>query len=593
MNADRSNRVPAGVWCAVGVLLLAWNCLVASFASPFALIHRYDGVQYQLLARNRLLGHDEINDKTHTVGMEGRHPMWRPGLVWIEETLARGLGSVRAGAAAASALGTTSLQLALLWMAWCCFGRKTWFFVLLALPAPAVSSPFLTLAVGQGPEVWAAACITAGLAALVIGLQRPSWRWALSAGMLAAMAEWFRTGNILLFAVPCTIYGLAALWQRDFRRSVMPAAALTTFMGMASLGDRAVPSSVNKTVANLWAWSIENKGPLVTGDLGDGTRGTFSMASYTLAPSTAETAIDSIIRRSREKSTLGFVREHAAEIIPAYLQNLREAVTDGFEGLRTRIGGLILFLFGVQLLVGALRIGHNRLIGEGAILRCPSPGNQHDPVPPHTFALAGGALAHYLGPVMLLAGNQSTHYLFVALPLFLVVGGRGAQQFVELVSAVCKRGRPASSQLQKVPWTLVAGGIVLFVALSTPFYRSAFQLLLNFKQETLHEQAAVNALGLEGKKVACRNMCWFVDQEVHTILLPYATVPELERYVLLHELDGILVWENEPMPFFSATPYRSAAEFDQALRQSSLFGAPQTSGTWRWYPAQTRRQEPF
>jgi hypothetical protein len=563
MSAKEPDRVHAGVWLALGMGLLAWNSLVASFASPFTIIHRYDGVQYQLLARNRLLGHCEVNDTTHTVGMAARHPMWRPGLVWIEETLARALGSVRAGAVAASALGTTALQIAVLWLAWCCFGRKTWLFVLIGLPAPAVISPFLTLAAGQGPEVWAAACIATGLAALTIALRRPSWPWTLSAGTLAGTAEWFRTGNLLLFAAPCAVYSLAALWRRDRRRMAIPVAALILFLGMAALGDRAVPSSVNKTVANLWVWAIESKGPLVTGKLQDGTKDTFSMASYTLIPGTAEIAIDAIIRRSQDRSTLDYVGQHIGEIVPAYVQNLREAVTGGFQGLRTRIGGLIVALFAVQVLFLVL---------------------QRDPVPRHGFALAGGALAHYFGPIVLLAGDQSTHYLYVGLPLFLVMAARGAQRLVELlnVRSPVAEGRPVS-------WAVTIGGIVLFFVLSTPFYRSALQLLVNFQEQALHEQAALNALGLEGKKVACRNMCWFVDQDVHTFLLPYATVPELEAYVCAHDMDGILVWGNEPMPYFSAMPYRPA-QFEQALHQSAVFGDPQTSGSWRWYPV--RRTSP-
>jgi hypothetical protein len=547
----------------VGILLLTWNGVAASLASPFVLNHRYDGIQYQLLARNRLHGHYEVGDTAHTVGTEGRHPMWRPGLVWIEEGLARCLGSVRTGAAAASALGTTFLELTLLWLAWSCFGRKTWLFVLIALPAPAVSGPFLTLAVGQGPEVWAAAWIVAGLAALVVALQRRSWAWALLAGMVAGSAEWFRTGNLLLFAVPCGVYGLVALWQRDRRGFGMPVGALASFVAMATLCDWTVPSALNKTVANLWHRGIESGGPLVPGRLPDGTPITYSMANYTLVPGTAELAVDSVIRRSHDKSTLEYIREHSQEIIPAYLQSLQEAATGGFWGLRDRIGDLVLLLFAVQLLL---------------LTCCREPGL------PHTAALAGGALAHYLGPVMLLTGDQPTHYLLVAFPLFLVVAGRGAHRLVDGINAVCKRGQAVLAQPQPVPWVFVAVGLALLIGLSAPYYRSALYLLRGFQQQTSEEQAAVDALGLEGRKVACRNMCWFVDRNVHTILLPYATVAELETYARDHRIDGILVWEKEPMPFFNANPYGSAAAFDRALQASALFGSPRASGAWRWYP---------
>jgi len=66
------------------MLLLAWNGALSGLASPFVLQHRFDAVQYQLLARNRLHGHFEIGDEAHAVHAEGCHPLWRPGLVWVE-----------------------------------------------------------------------------------------------------------------------------------------------------------------------------------------------------------------------------------------------------------------------------------------------------------------------------------------------------------------------------------------------------------------------------------------------------------------------------------------------------------------------------
>src|SRR5438874_4313204 len=215
-NALRGNSSllrPIILWCVVAALLLSWNGTLGTFASPFVMLHRYDCAQYQLLARNRLHGHYEVGDEAHSVHQEGCHPMWRPALVWIEEGLARCLGSVRQGAAAASALGTTLLELALLCLAWRTFGKKTLLSVLVALAVPAVSLPFLVLAVGQGSEVWAAAAIVAGLALLVEAVRRHSGTWALAAGTVAALSEWFRTGNIMLFAIPCAVYTLAAFEQ--------------------------------------------------------------------------------------------------------------------------------------------------------------------------------------------------------------------------------------------------------------------------------------------------------------------------------------------------------------------------------------------
>jgi hypothetical protein len=286
-NLERQPGEPSlrpRVWAGLALALLAWNSLLAAFASPQVILHHYDGVQYQLLARNRLLGHTEIGDRFHTVHAEGRHPMWRPGLVWIEEGLARCLGSVRAGAAAASAIGTTLLQLALLWLAYQCFGRKTFFLVLVCLPAPMVSTHFLTLAVGQGPEVWSAAAVVAGLGVLALGLARRSWAWALQAGALAGLSEWFRTGNVAVFTIPCAVYGLAALLRRDWRGMVLPASALASFVAVAGVGGLFAPSALNKTVANLWASLLEKEGPFVKGTMPDGTEGFHSLAGYRLDP---------------------------------------------------------------------------------------------------------------------------------------------------------------------------------------------------------------------------------------------------------------------------------------------------------------------
>jgi hypothetical protein len=37
-------------WCIGGMLLVAWNGVLSGLASPFVLEHRFDAVQYQLLA---------------------------------------------------------------------------------------------------------------------------------------------------------------------------------------------------------------------------------------------------------------------------------------------------------------------------------------------------------------------------------------------------------------------------------------------------------------------------------------------------------------------------------------------------------------
>jgi hypothetical protein len=109
------------------------------------------------------------------------------------------------------------------------------------------------------------------------------------------------------------------------------------------------------------------------------------------------------------------------------------------------------------------------------------------------------------------------------------------------------------------------------------------------------EQAAVDALHLEGQTVACSNKSWFVDREVRTVLVPYATVAQLAKYVRAHGAGGVLVWDHETQLYFRTPLYGSLAKFDRAMRQSSSFGLPQISGAWRWYPVrqtQSVRRQP-
>jgi hypothetical protein len=476
---------------------------------------------------------------------------------------------------------------------------------LIVLAVPALSFPFLILAVGQGPEVWAATAIVAGLILLVEALRRRSARWALAAGTVAGLSEWFRTGNLLLFAVPCAVYSLSALRLQTRRQGdqetrgpraaspcllvslsscLIPALALVAWVAVAAAADLAVPSPVNKTVANLWDCRTDMEGPAVVEEHPDGTHLVISMLGYSLVPVQgtnlqtgpvkSATYFDYAVRSSRGRSTLDFLRGNAGVMARAYIQHLQQVLTSGLRGLRQAIGNLIVLLFGVQLLCS---------VGNGVKPSDPFSKNAAS----HTFAVAGAALGHYFGPVVLIAGDAPTQYILMALPFFVLVAARGA---VRLVVAGGKHfglqrtGRFSAADVDRAPWLLTAWTAAVLIGAGVLSYAWAQQRLYELQRLALEEQAAVDALCLEGKKVACRNMCWFVDRQVQTILLPYATVAELEVYVRDHNIDGILVWEKEPTPFFNATPYDSPAAFGRALQESPLFGPPRTSGTWRWYP---------
>jgi hypothetical protein len=565
MNEAASAPVRAGRWWLLAVFLLSWNCLAACFASPYSLLQGYDGAQYQLLARNRLHGHDEVGDTAHTVRLEGRHPMWRPGLVWIIEGLAHVVGSVRLASGLASAVGTSFAELGLLWLAWRCFGRGTSVLLFFCLVMPlTVSSHFLRLAVGQGPEPWATAMILAGLAALVEARERRSWTWALIAGMTAGLSEWFRTGNLVLFAVPCAIYGLATVRWRDRLRLGLSAVALASFMVVAGVGGHMVPSPVDKTAANMLGNLVEREGLQIQERVPTFGTVTLYIGGLTLAPGTSETYYDHIVRRSHDVNARALLADRMLDVLPVYLERLGEVFASGAWGLRLYTGEVLLAAFLFQVILSLFRRGMEEL---------------------HVLAFAGSALAYYFGPVILLRGDEPTHYLLVVVPLILLVGARGIIRFGQLVEARLEKWQPAMAAGFRHSRRFLLGlAFAPCLCLCASFYQGALTTLKEYQDETLEKQADLDALHLEGRKVACRSMCWFSDRCVVTVLLPYATVPELEQYVRAQDIDGILVWANEKQLLFRVTPYGSLRKFDRAMRQSTFFGPPVVSGGWSWYP---------
>jgi hypothetical protein len=558
MEPSAQLRVRPWAWVALAVLLLLWNGMAARYASPFCMIHASDGTQYHLLVRNRLHGHTEVGDRAHTVRQEGQHPIWRPGLVWIEEMLAPWLGSVQASAAAAGALGTTLLELALLWLAWRCFGIGVFAVVLVCLLTPVQMMNFLQLAFGQGPEPWAAAMIILGLAALVEALRRQSLTWAVLAGALGAFAEWFRTGNMLLFLVPCGIYGLAALVRRDWLGLRVPVLGVVGFGLMGAVGGLTEPSPVPKTTVNLWHRIRECDGP---------RQGGLYLGGLELAPNGEEDWFDYTVHESRGMSAWQFFRAHSDEILGLYFSGLGDVFRHGASGARELIGWPLTLLFVLEVL---LNLASGRRLDVDSL------------------AFAAGALAHYLGPIVLFRGDDNPHYLLVALPLIVLVAARGAVRLAGLVAALVERWRPTAAKDFRLAGVVCLGLVLIPLACgSVLFYRGTLHSLRDYQERAREEQAAIDSLGLEGKKIGCRNLTYFIDRDVSTVFIPYGMVPELEEFARAQRLDGLLVCldeEHEPQDFFRVMPYADSDEFEQAMAQSSVFGSPRTAGGWQWYP---------
>jgi hypothetical protein len=566
MQPTEPQRPRARLWCALAALLLVWNASLALYANPYIMVQQYDGTQYQLLVRNRLHGHHEVGDSAHTVRDEGRHPIWRPGLVWVEEFLARPLGSVRLAAGLASALGTTLLEIALLWLAWRCFGRGATLLLLVALLLPnKVAVLFLVMALGQGPEPWSAAALLWGLACLVEALRRRSWGWAVLAGGVAGSAEWFRTGNYLLFMVPCLVWALAALRPWDRRAVALPLAALLAFVGTVAATGAALPSPVNKTVVNLWHRMVENGGEHVPHDFEDVGVIEMTPGGLALAPGSDEAYYDYIVREARTLSTRDFLRAHGTDVLAVYWDGLRKVITEGARGLRFLIGELALAL----LLAGVVVSLGRRHPGDVAAL-----------------AFAAGGLAHYLGPVALLRADDPNHYVYVAIPLMLLTAAHGASRCAalgwEALSGRLPRLAGLLLRARRLTLPAVAPALLILAIL---FFAGSHREVRKIHREAAEQQAALDALGLEGHTVVCRNMSWFVDRDVRTVLLPYATAPQLERYALRQGSDGVLLWEGEKQVILRLSPYGEETEdLERALANSTVLGPPRASGDWRWYP---------
>jgi hypothetical protein len=573
-EADNSRLVSPwarlALWSTVAVFLLAWNGVLAMYANPLLLLQQHDGTQYHLLVRNRLKGHYEVVDSAHTVRAEGQNPMWRPGLVWIEEALVPLLGSVRASAALAGAVGTTLLELGMLWLAMICFGpRVTWLAGLSLLMPLQSSGYFLRMAAGQGPEPWAAAGIAAGLAALVMASRRQSWTWALVAGCLAGLAEWFRAGSYLIFLVPACLYLVRGLFRSDRKPAGVVAVGLATFLLTVFAGGLLVPSRVNKTVVALTHRLQEQVGEQCIIPVTPGYVARIYLSGLQLCPNRIETNCDFAVNEARDASTLAFIREHRDELASIYLDGLRDVLVTTGCGLRDLTGDLVFWLF----LLGA----------SAAFLLLLVKGSEADF---QAVAIAGGALAHYFGPIVLLRGADPTHYSLVIMPFLLLLAAYGTVQLVAGVTAVLQRLFRRYTDSEPVRWPMLVMGATPVVCLALVFFHGAFVCAANYYVEAEEDRAALARLDLEGRTIACRSMAWFEDVNVETVLLPYARAPEIARYARARGVDGILLWEKKDphYTYFSIMPYPSPEEFHEALEQTQAFGPPRVSGDWRWYP---------
>jgi hypothetical protein len=89
--------------------------------------------------------------------------------------------------------------------------------------------------------------------------------------------------------------------------------------------------------------------------------------------------------------------------------------------------------------------------------------------------------------------------------------------------------------------------------LSAIYYQGTLELLHSDAEQARAEQADLDSLGLEGSRVFCRDMNWFVDRDVVTVFLPYADVAGLEQYVLGQHADGCCCGTTSASRCFAST----------------------------------------
>jgi hypothetical protein len=466
-----------------------------------------------------------------------------------------------------SGIAVTLLELVMLIVAYRFFGSfAAWVLLLLMATPSAFGVWMIRMTLGQGPEPWSTALLLAGVVILVEAFRRGCWRLAVLSGVIAGLADWFRTGNLAIFPVPCLIYAAAALWRRESRRFAQAVVAVGVFLVMVMVGDQLTPSPVVKSRANLWGNLIETYGmKMVISSSHNKEKGTIYIAGLQLAPGNNETFYDYIVRKVGEGEGPRLTGEQGRVVRELYWERLQNAAFGRYVGLRGILGPLVFIAFLMSLLLAAVR-------REAADL--------------HTLALSCAALAFYFGPIVLLSGDEPTHYTLVVLPFFVLVAVRGLAQVSRLVGEAAARLVPVlttrRATLQRAALLFGLPPLVCFCAV---YQLGVFNYFQADYRDTQKDDAALAALGLEGKRIACRNMTWHVDHPVELFMLPYARIEQLEEYARARQLDGILIWENEPSVMFTITPYGITPEsFDRAMQYSTLFGPPRRSGAWAFYP---------
>src|SRR5262249_49639239 len=200
---------------------------------------------------------------------------------------------------------------------------------------------------------------------------------------------------------------------------------------------------VDKPLVNWWGNLAEQNGPqLIVAEPGLGPI-RYYLGGLELAPGSAETVYDANVRKAQGVPGYAHLVGGVAEMASIYGRHLSEVFCGGALSVRCYLGEWLLLAFLAQIVMSVCTAcSRSRACGADF----PSAAGPDAPTDERwlpILALAASALLFFLGPLVLLRGDQPTHYLNVALPMFVLVSASGVVQLTEAAAAALRRYLPA------------------------------------------------------------------------------------------------------------------------------------------------------
>src|SRR5262249_25669696 len=159
---------------------------------------------------------------------------------------------------------------------------------------------------------------------------------------------------------------------------------------------------------------------------------------------------DANVRKAQGVPGYAYLVDGVAEMASIYGRHLTEVFCGGALSVRCYLGVWLLLAFLAQIVMSVCSACFRARGADLCWADFCGPDSQSAAGPPGPtaekwvaiLALASSALLFFLGPLVLLRGDQPTHYLTVALPMFVLVAASGVVQLTEAAAAVLRRYLP-------------------------------------------------------------------------------------------------------------------------------------------------------